>query len=81
MEVQPQVSLGDVYDYWQHLERNGHTLQTSIKVICCEKKMFAVPITSKKKFTFSFFGDHNSQKQICRSLPFSSGCQLLGDTF
>ena len=43
MEVQPQVcwalvTLGHVYDYRQHLQRNGHMLQTSIKVISSEKK-------------------------------------------
>ena len=49
MEVQPQVTLGDVYDYWQHLERNGHTLQTSIKVICCEKKNVCSSHSLEKK--------------------------------
>ena len=32
-----------------------------------------------KRFIFWFLCDHKSQKQICRSLSFSSGSQLLED--
>ena len=67
MEVQPQVcwalvTLGHVYDYRQHLQRNGHMLQTSIKVFSCEKnknkkktKMIAVARNSEKGSCFGFF--------------------------
>ena len=87
MEVQAQVcwarvTLGHVYDFWQHLQRNGHMLQTSIKVISSEKKQNDCSCQELgKRFMFWFLCDYNGQRQICRSLPFSSGCQLLGDTF
>ena len=61
MEVQPQVcwaraTLDHVYDYWQHLQRNGLMLQTSIKVISSKKnKMIAVAWNSKKGSSFGFF--------------------------
>ena len=88
MEVQPQVcwarvTLGHVYDYWQHLQRNGHMLQTSIKVISSEKKtknMTAVARNSEKRFIFWFLCDYNVQRQICRSSPFTSrvvNCQEI----
>ena len=86
-EVQPQVfwarvTVGNMYDYWQHLQRHGYMHKTSIKVISSEKdKMFAVPRNPEKGSSFVFLCDHNGQRQICRFSPFSSGCQLLGDTF
>ena len=61
MEVQPQVcsaraTLDHVYNYWQLLQRNGHMLQTSIKVISSEKnKMIAVARNSEKGSCFGFF--------------------------
>ena len=69
MEVHPQVcwarvTLGHVYDNWQHLQRNGHMLPTSIKIISSEKKQlrkglsfrFFVKLTVKDKFVvFALF--------------------------
>ena len=75
MEVQPQVcwarvTLGHVYDYWQHLQRNGHMLQTSIKLFLLKKTNDCSCQELGKSFMFWFLLGHNIQRLSACRLPF-----------
>ena len=80
--------VNDVYVWpWRHTYPSIHFIiipdLTRLEVVTMEvqPQVCWARVTLGHVYVYWFLCDYNGQRQICRSSPFTSGCQLLGDTF